>query len=79
MLATALLMVLAMKVHARLRTAPGGDAGASLGKASDAFADYILRRNGMNLAEPFDPDPRHLAHDKRRRPTLWQSVTYCLS
>jgi hypothetical protein len=77
-LATALLMVLGMKAHARLRTAPEGEAGASLEKTCDAFADYILRRNRDTLDEPFAPDPRHVAHDKRRRLTLWQSITLCL-
>lgn len=74
-LATALLMVLGMKLHARLRAAPESEGGASLEKICDAFADYLLRRNRDTLTEPFAPDPRHVAHDKRRRPTLWQSIT----
>ena len=77
-LATALLTVLAMKVHAQLRAAPDADRGASLEKTYDAFVDYVLRRSAHNLDEPFAPDPRHLAHDKRARPTLWQSITRCL-
>ena len=77
-LATALMMVLGMRVHARLRAAPECEGGPSLEKICDAFADYILRRNRDTLHEPFDPDPRHVAHDKRRRRTLWQSITLAL-
>ncbi|MDH3264495.1 MAG: IS4 family transposase [Paracoccaceae bacterium] len=77
-LATALLMVLGMKVHARLRAAPEAGGAASLEKICDAFADYLLRRNRHTLDEPFDPDPRHIAHDKRSRLTLRQSITLSL-
>ena len=77
-LATALLTVLAMKVHSCLRITPRADRGASLEKTFDAFTEYVVRRSAHNLDEPFAPDPRHLAHDKRRRPTLWQSITRCL-
>ena len=77
-LATALMMVLGMKIHAQLRASPEDEAGASLEKTCDAFADYILKRNRNNLAEPFAPDPRHVAHDKRRRLTLWQATTQLL-
>jgi len=77
-LATALLMVLGMKVQARLRSAPEARGAASLEKICDALADYLLRRNRNSLDEPFDPDPRHIAHDKRRRPTLRQSITLTL-
>ena len=77
-LAASLMMVLGMKVYARLRPAPEDDRGVSLEKVCDAFAEYILRRNRDTLDVPFEPDPRHLAHDKRRRATLWQSITLCL-
>ena len=77
-LATALMMVLGMKVYSRLRAAPDCDGGVSLEKICDLFADYISRRNRDSLDDPFEPDPRHIAHDKRARPTLWQSVSLAL-
>lgn len=77
-LAAALTMALSMRAHATLRTSPESGRQPSLEKVCDALVDYVSRRNRDNLGEPFDPDHRHLAHDKRRRPTLWQSITYCL-
>lgn len=77
-LATALLMVLGMKAYSRLRAAPDDGGGVSLEKLSDAFADYILKRNRDNLGDAFAPDPRHIMHDKRHRLTLWQSITLAL-
>lgn len=77
-LATALMTVLAMKVYSTLRYAPEHGGGASLERICDLFAGYIARRNRDTLHEPFAPDPRHVAHDRRRRPTLWHSITLAL-
>ena len=77
-LATALLAVLGMKVYSRLRAAPEQEGGASLEKICDLFANYISRRSRDSIDEPFEPDPRHYSHDKRARPTLWQSINLAL-
>lgn len=77
-LASMIFQLLTLDLHARFRRRAGVDWPPSLEKLSDAYATHLqtLRRSPEPV--PFDPDPRHLAHDQRCRPTLWQSIVQSL-
>ena len=77
-LASMIFQLLTLDLHARFRRRAGVDWPPSLEKLSDAYATHLqtLRRSPKPV--PFDPDPRHLAHDQRCRPTLWQSIVQSL-
>lgn len=51
----------------------------SLEKLCDAFAHYLLLLDGQSINRRFAPDLRHLIHDRRKRLTLWQSITQSLA
>jgi hypothetical protein len=51
----------------------------SIEKLSDAYSHHFLTRDRSNKHEPFRYDLRHLAHEKRKRLTLYASTIQSLT
>ena len=63
--------VLTLTTHRLLKKTNGKTAvGISYEKLCDALAIHLTSITKWNLLWPFDPDRRHLCHDRRRRQTL---------
>jgi len=74
-LASIILHLLAMRSHAALQgTAPRGAPGVSIERTCALFAAHILTLTRDTITQPFEPDPRHVSHDRRRRVTLRESI-----
>ena len=71
--------LLTLKLHAMLAAKPAFAAWLSIEKLSDAFSIYLMGIRSHPETRIFDPDPRHLRQERRRRATHWQAITHCLA
>lgn len=78
-LAALIFQLLSLREHALARARAANGPAPSLEKLTGAYAAWLNTLCAPNLHRPFAPDPRHLQHDKRKRPTLLQSFHASLS
>ena len=78
-LSAMLYQLLTIHLHAKLAGRSEFRGWLSIEKLSDAFSIHLMRiTNGWN-SWIFDPDPRHLKYEKRKRINHWQSITHSLA
>lgn len=77
-LASMIFQLLTLTIHALCRSRATKGAEPSLEKLSDAYAAHLQSLSRQAAGCSFKPDSRHLAHDRRKRPTLWQSAIQSL-
>lgn len=78
-LAAMLYQLLTIHLHAKLSHKEAFQGWLSIEKLSDAFSIHLMRiTNGMD-SWMFDPDPRHLRYEKRKRANHWQSMIQSLT
>jgi hypothetical protein len=78
-MAAMLYQLLTIHLHAKLSHKEAFQGWLSIEKLSDAFSIHLMRiTNGMD-SWMFDPDPRHLRYEKRKRANHWQSMIQSLA
>ena len=77
-LAAMIFQLLTLRIHADFRHRMTKAQPPSIEKLSDAYAAFLLSLSHTNLTVHFEPDPRHLTHDSRKRTTLWDAIIHSL-
>lgn len=78
-MAVLIRQLLTIELQARLNESLPADRRVSIEKLSDAYSYYLLTRTLSNLNEPFRYDLRHVAHEKRKRQTLYATTVQSLA
>ncbi len=78
-LAAMIFQLLTLNLDAMLAARSEYAASISIEKLSDAFSIHLMRITSDNQTWAFEPDPRHLKYDRRKRVTHWQAITQCLA
>jgi hypothetical protein len=78
-LAAMLYQLLVIHLHARLARRNEFCGWLSIEKLSDAFSIHLMRIADQINSWIFDPDPRHLKHERRKRLNHWQSIVHSLA
>ncbi len=77
-LAAMIFQLLTLRIHADFRHRMTKSQPPSIEKLSDAYAAFLLSLTQETRSDPFEPDPRHLIHDSRKRTTLWHAIIHSL-
>ena len=78
-LASMLYQLLTLRLHAELASKPEYQGWLSIEKLSDAFSIYLMRLTSDSQSWQFNPDPRHLRYEHRKRTNHWQAITHSLA
>jgi IS4 transposase len=78
-LSAMLYQLLTIHLYARLAQRPAYRGWLSIEKLSDAFSIHRMRLGDRISSWVFDPDPRHLRYENRKRPNYWQSINHSLT
>lgn len=78
-LAAMLFQLLAIKLHATLSRKAAFQGGLSIEKVSDVLSLHLMRVTRSIESWRFDPDPRHLRYEIRKRANHWQTITQSLA
>lgn len=78
-LAAMIFQLLTLNLYALLAGRSEYAGSISIEKLSDAFSIYLMRITSDDQTWIFEPDPRHLKYDRRKRVTHWQAITQCLA
>ena len=78
-LSAMLYQLLALKLHAMCVGKPEFRGCLSIEKICDAFSIHLMRLGSSQEFLPFDPDPRHLRYERRKRINHWQSIIHSLT
>src|SRR5690606_1960735 len=74
-LAAMLFQLLAIKLHATLSRKAAFQGGLSIEKVSDVLSLHLMRMTRSIESWRFDPDPRHLRYEIRKRANHWQTIS----
>ena len=78
-LAVLIRQLLTINLQADIDQSLTDDRRISIEKLCDAYSQYFLTRTQQNLHEPFRYDLRHLAHEKRKRLSLYAATVQSLA
>lgn len=78
-LAAMLFQLLAIRLHATLSRKPAFQGGLSIEKVGDVLSLHLMRITRSIETWRFDPDPRHLRYEIRKRANHWQAITQSLA
>lgn len=78
-LAAMLFQLLTLKLHAVMSRRTAFRGWLSIEKVSDAFSIHLMRMTAFVESWRFDPDPRHLRYERRKRVNYWQAITQSLA
>jgi hypothetical protein len=78
-LAAMLFQLLTIKLHAVMSRRTAFRGWLSIEKISDAFSIHLMRITPFVESWRFDPDPRHLRYERRKRVNYWQAITQSLA
>lgn len=80
MVLTAMLYhLLSLRLHAGLARNKAYLGWLRIEKVSNTFSAHLMRLGFSPESWIFEPDPRHLKYEKRKRPNHWQAITQSLA
>lgn len=78
-LAAMIYQLLILRVHAVLARRREFQGRISVEKTSDILSIHLLAIGSHTAGMVFDPDPRHLRYERRKRINHWQAITHSLA
>jgi hypothetical protein len=75
-LSAMLYQLLLVHLHAKLSHREAFRGWLSIEKLSDLFSIHLMKLTNRPDSWHFDPDPRHLKYEKRKRINHWQSIIH---